>query len=52
MNKYVKINTNATIDVKIVTKIARAAVTFATDNKRLLSISFYPNLQYTENITV
>ena len=51
MSKDVKISANTTIDTKIVTKKARAAVTLATGNKHYL-VPFCLYVQYTKSITL
>lgn len=52
MSKDVTISTNATIDTKIVTKKARATVTFATNNNLTLKLLFCQSMLYTKSITV
>lgn len=52
MTKDVKISASATIDTKIVTKFARAAVTLATDNKYSRTIPFHAFLRYNQSITI
>lgn len=51
MSKDVKISANATIDTKIVTKKARAAVMLATDNKISPELLFCQKMPYTKSIT-
>ena len=51
MSKDITISANATVDTKIVTKKARAAVTLATDNNHRL-VSFCLRMPYTKSITI
>lgn len=50
MSKDIIISANATIDTKIVTTKARAAVTLATNNKRCL-LPFCLRMRYSKAIT-
>lgn len=52
MSKDVTISANASIDTKVVTKKARAAVTLATDNNPTLELLFCQIMQYTKSITI
>lgn len=52
MSKDVTISANASIDTKIVTKKARAAVTLATDNNLAPKLLFYLQMPYTKSITI
>ena len=52
MSKDVTISANASIDTKIVTKKARAAVTLATDNNLTPELLFCRTIPYTKSITI
>lgn len=52
MDKDVKISTDATVNTTIITKIARATVTFATDSKPFAGIPFCFGVLYNKSITI
>lgn len=52
MSKDVTISANASIDTKIVTKKARAAITLATDNNFTSKLLFCCSMPYTKSITI
>lgn len=52
MKKDLTIKTNVSISAQLVTKIARATVTFATDNKLTPKLLFCRKMLYTKSITI